>query len=101
MDGWSAPLSSQIHLGSRPYACGRASADHRGMQEMPAELLAEIDAAWQRASEPLEGRFALHFCVDEGRVRGELREADGRLARRLSARQALLLACGDARAVAA
>jgi hypothetical protein len=70
------------------------------MDDLPAALLAEIDAAWERASQPLEGRFALHFEVEDGRVRGELREGDGRVARRLSARQALLLACGDARAVA-
>jgi hypothetical protein len=71
------------------------------MQDLPPELLAEIDAAWERAAQPLEGRFALHFEIEAGRVHGELHEPDGRVARRLSARQALLLACGDARAVPA
>jgi hypothetical protein len=69
----------------------------------PPELLAEIDAAFERACAPLEDRFALHFEPDRGarRVRCELRDADGRSARCVSARQALLLACGDARALSA
>jgi hypothetical protein len=32
----------------------------------PPELLAEIDAAFQRACAPLEDRFALHFEPERG-----------------------------------
>jgi hypothetical protein len=64
----------------------------------PPEVLAEVDAAWERASAPLEGVYGLVFEVDAGRVRGELRLPDGRVSERLTASQALLLACGDARA---
>ena len=65
----------------------------------PPEVLAEVDAAWERAQEPLsfEG-LELFFAHDHvlSRVWGELRAADGRTAARMSAEAALALACGDA-----
>jgi hypothetical protein len=70
----------------------------RGVMELPAVLLREIDDAWERSL-----TLPLHFEVDPAtrRVRAELRRSDGTVAERLSARQALLLACGDARSLAA
>jgi hypothetical protein len=66
--------------------------------ELPAVLLREIDDAWERSL-----TLPLHFDVDPDtcRVRAELRRPDGGVAERLTARQALLLACGDARSLAA
>ena len=66
--------------------------------DLPAEVLAEIDAAWERAQDPVADELELHFEVSvSGRVRGELRAAcDGELVSRLSASEALAIACGDA-----
>ena len=66
--------------------------------DLPAEVLAEIDAAWERAQDPVADELELHFEVSvSGRVRGELRAAvGGELVSRLSASEALAIACGDA-----
>jgi hypothetical protein len=63
----------------------------------PAEVLAEVDAAWERARELFESGMDLHFEVDAlvGRVSAELRTAGGEVAERYSAREALAFACGD------
>ncbi len=60
----------------------------------PPEVLAEVDAAWERARELFESGFDLHFVLDGG-VRAELRTAGGQVAERYSAREALAFACGD------
>jgi hypothetical protein len=67
--------------------------------ELPEEVLAEVDAAWERAHDLIADEVELHFEVSvSGRVRGELRAAAcGSLVTRLSAAEALALACGDAR----
>jgi hypothetical protein len=64
----------------------------------PPEVLQQIDVAWERARELFESDVQLHFEVDAalGRVWAELRSADGSLVERLSASEALALACGDA-----
>jgi hypothetical protein len=64
----------------------------------PPEVLLQIDVAWERARELFESDLELHFEVDPafGRVWAELRCADGSLVERLSASEALALACGDA-----
>jgi hypothetical protein len=64
----------------------------------PPEVLLEIDVAWERARELFESDLELHFEVDapRGRVWAELRRSDGSLVERLSATEALALACGDA-----
>jgi hypothetical protein len=73
---------------------------HHSLLDLPAgpppEVLDEIDAAWERAQALVEGEFELHFEVDppDG-VFGELRRADGTLELRLSASEALAVACGD------
>lgn len=71
---------------------------HSEPLDLPAEVLAEVDAAWERSADLVADELELHFEVSvSGRVRGELRAADGgQLVSRLSASEALALACGDA-----
>ena len=63
----------------------------------PPEVLAQIDAAWERAQELFTTDLELHFEVDRsfGRAWAELRNADGTVAETLSASEAVELACGD------
>jgi hypothetical protein len=61
----------------------------------PAHVLAEVDAAWERAQDLVAGELELHFELD-GRVIAELRDPlTGETVERLSATEALALACGD------
>ena len=64
----------------------------------PPEVLQQIDVAWERARELFESDLELHFEVDAaiGHCWAELRRPDGSLVERLSASEALALACGDA-----
>jgi hypothetical protein len=64
----------------------------------PPEVLQQIDVAWERARELFASDLELHFEVDAalGRVWAELRMPDGAVAERLSATEALAIACGDA-----
>jgi hypothetical protein len=64
----------------------------------PAHVLAEVDAAWERSQDLSSGELELHFteALMGGRVAGELRLGDGSLVERISATEALALACGDA-----
>jgi hypothetical protein len=62
----------------------------------PPEVLDEIGAAWERAQALVE--LELHFEIDTTRPRrafGEVRRADGTLERRLTATEAVAIACGD------
>jgi hypothetical protein len=62
----------------------------------PPEVLDEIDAAWERAQALVD--IELHFEVDTARphrAHGELRRSDGTLERRLTATEAVAIACGD------
>jgi hypothetical protein len=64
----------------------------------PAHVMAEVDAAWERSHELVAGELELHFAPTPmgGRVTGELRlPGRGDVVDRLSAREALALACGD------
>jgi hypothetical protein len=65
----------------------------------PPEVLQQIDVAWERARELFASDLELHFEVDPllREVWAELRCADGSVADRLTASEALALACGDAR----
>ena len=65
----------------------------------PPEVLHEIDVAWERSQDLFDSDLELHFEVDErfGRVWAELRSSDGSFAERLTASEALDIACGDAR----
>ena len=66
----------------------------------PPEVLQQSDDASERARALSDSDLALHIEVDAGlgRVWAELRLADGTVAERLSASEALALACGDAMA---
>jgi hypothetical protein len=68
----------------------------------PPEVLLEIDVAWERAREMFASDLGLHFEVDPGQahVWAELRLPDGSVVERLSASEALALACGDTAAPA-
>ena len=63
----------------------------------PPEVLAQIDAAWERAQELFTTDLELHFEVDRswGRVWAELRTSDGTVAETLSATEAVAIACGS------
>ena len=69
----------------------------------PPEVLHEIDLAWERAQDLFDSDLELHFEVDElfGGVFAELRSSDGSFSERLTASEALDIACGDARAALA
>jgi hypothetical protein len=69
----------------------------------PPEVLQQLDVAWERARELFESDLRLHFEVDAaaGRVWAELLGSDGSVVERLSASEALALACGDAAPVPA
>jgi hypothetical protein len=58
----------------------------------PAEVLAEIDLAWERARELFESGSGLYFEVGCDGVWAELQHADGST-ERLTARQALVVCC--------
>jgi hypothetical protein len=62
----------------------------------PPEVMAEIDAAWERAQELFSDELELHFEVDRrfGRAWAELRTADGSVAETMSASEAVELCCG-------
>ncbi len=64
----------------------------------PPEVLQQIGLAWERARELFESDLELHFEVDDllGEVWAELRCPDGEVVQRLTASEALALACGDA-----
>jgi hypothetical protein len=67
----------------------------------PQHVLAEVDAAWERAQDLFADELELHFSLEPStrRVRGELLVPGGGRWERLSATEALALACGDAEVV--
>jgi hypothetical protein len=76
----------------------RFTHDHDPLLSPPAHVLAEVDAAWERAQDLIAGELELHFATSRvgSRVSGELRIPGGETVQRLSASEALALACGDA-----
>jgi hypothetical protein len=66
--------------------------------ELPPEVLEEIDEAWGRAQRPLPEGMVLDFEREPalGRAWGVLRSQDGMKVERISASEALAIACGDA-----
>jgi hypothetical protein len=70
---------------------------------LPPEVLAEIDEAWGRAQRPLPEGLVLDFEREPelGRAWGVLRLDDGFVLDRISASEALAIACGDAAVLAA
>jgi hypothetical protein len=75
---------------------------HATTPEIPPHVQHEVDAAWERSQELLGGELELHFALDEltRRVAGELRVPGGGVWERLSATEALAIACGDVAVVA-
>ena len=77
------------------------SRSHSDSHDLPAgpppEVLHEIEAAWERAQAMFEGGLEIDFEVDQVRRRAfaSVLEPGGRR-RRISARHAVLTACGDA-----
>jgi hypothetical protein len=71
---------------------------HTPLLDPPAHVWDEVDAAWERAQDLIAGELELHFTVGRvsGRVAGELRLPGGESLERLTALEALMLACGDA-----
>jgi hypothetical protein len=69
----------------------------------PPEVLAELEQAWERAQWPLQEDLELHFESEPrlARAWGVLRLPDGTVVERISAREALAIACGDAALVPA
>lgn len=63
----------------------------------PPEVQDEIAAAWERAQAPVEGVYELAFSSNAAlrRAWGELAWPDGTPALRLTASEALAIACGD------
>ena len=63
----------------------------------PAHVLAEVDAAWERAQDLFAGELELHFALDAltRQVTGELRAPGGTVCERISATEALAIACGE------
>ena len=63
----------------------------------PPEVLDEIGAAWERAQALVDGCYELHFDAAPalGRAWGELRRPDGTPELRLTATEAVAIACGD------
>jgi hypothetical protein len=72
----------------------RFTHDHDPLLCPPAHVLAEVDAAWERAQDLFAGELELHFELGR-RVTGELRQPGGETVESLSATEALALACGD------
>ena len=74
----------------------RFHADTDSVAGPPPEVLAEIDAAWERAQELFSDELELHFEVDRrfGRAWAELRTADGEIAETLTASEAVEIFCG-------
>jgi hypothetical protein len=64
----------------------------------PPEVLDEVAAAWERAQELLVDDLELAFESEPalGRAWAEVRLADGTVVERLSACEAVAIACGDA-----
>jgi hypothetical protein len=63
----------------------------------PPEVCAEIAEAWERAQRPFADGLSLDFESEPalGRAWGVLRCADGTVVERISATEALAIACGD------
>jgi hypothetical protein len=64
----------------------------------PPEVLAEVDAAWERAQDLFADELELSFDLDTltRRITGSLRvPAGGPVWERLTATEALAIACGD------
>jgi hypothetical protein len=75
----------------------RSHADHDLLAGPPPHVQAAVDLAWERAQGLFADELELHFALDEltRRVAGELRTPAGDVWERISAAEALAIACGD------
>jgi hypothetical protein len=71
--------------------------DHDLLTGPPPHVRAAVDLAWERAQDLFAGELEPHFALDEltRRVAGELRSPAGEVWERISAAEALAIACGD------
>jgi hypothetical protein len=70
---------------------------HNLLDGPPPEVRAQVDAAWERAQDLVADELELCFDTDSltHRVTAALRIPGGPVWERLSAREALAIACGD------
>ena len=75
---------------------------HDPLLSPPAHVLAEVDAAWERAQDLIAGELELHFerFLRRRRAPSNCACPGGETVERLTATEALALACGDAALVA-
>jgi hypothetical protein len=75
----------------------RSHANHDLLVGPPPHVQAEVDLAWERAQDLFADELELHFSLDAltHRVAGELHTPAGDVWERLSATEALAIACGD------
>jgi hypothetical protein len=78
----------------------RFTQPHDPLLSPPPHVLAEVDAAWERAQDLIAGELELHFERFLGGVRTSLRAPGGETVSQLKPSEALALACGDAALVA-
>ena len=77
----------------------RFAQSHTPFLDSPPQcVLDEVDAAWERGEELFAGELELDFALGPvaRSVRCSLRAVDGTIVERLTATEALALACGDA-----
>ncbi len=89
------PLSERLKTST---LMPRSPLVHDLLSGPPPEVLAEVDAAWERAEDLFADELELSFDLDRltRRVTGSLRvPAGGPVWERLSATEALAIACGD------
>jgi flagellar protein FlaG len=84
--------------GDDPVAAAAAVLDRSDVipSSPPPEVLAEVDAAWQRAAELAAQNRELHFArdADSGRVVIEVRTLDGQLVRTIPPSRCLAVMAG-------
>jgi hypothetical protein len=74
----------------------RFTHDHTPLLSPPSHVLAEVDAAWERAQDLFAGELELHFELSGTGPVCELRVPGGEALESLTAAEALAIACGDA-----
>jgi hypothetical protein len=104
-----APTGRVAHLPPRPPATGKPEATdgfakvydlakaRRGAPDVPNEVWAEVDKAAQIAADLEATGRVVHFRAPEGggRVRAELRDADGQVLRPLSLGEVISIGSTD------
>ena len=78
----------------------RFTHDHDPLLSPPEHVLAEVDAAWERAQDLIAGELELHFERFLGGARASLRVPGGETVSQLKPSEALAGACGDAPRIA-